>query len=202
MPTKTFYNLPDDKREKLMDAIRSELSCTSVDEVSINKIIRAAGIPRGSFYQYFENKGDMLRHLLSEYRVLLFGHARDSLRNNGGDLFLMLIDIFDFTYSFVMEDHLFFKNLFSDIRIDVGLYAMEAEGSIFQDFTEKIAHYVNKDLLNIQCETDFTNMCDVLLLVTGETFASTFFDMSRYNNMRNQYIAKLEILKRGFKCGF
>jgi len=199
MPTRTFYNLPEDKREKLMDAIRSELSRTPVDEISINKIIHAAEIPRGSFYQYFENKGDMLRYLLSEYRILLFDHAHDSLQNNGGDLFLTLIDIFDFTYSFVMKDHVFFKNIFSDIRIDVGFYERAAEESIFHGFTESVAPYVNKALLNICGEADFANMCDMLLLITGEAFASTFFDTSLHNNMRNKYVAKLEILKRGFK---
>ena len=199
MPTKTFYNLPNDKREKLMDAIRAELLCTHVDEISINRIIHAAEIPRGSFYQYFENKGDMLRYLLSDYRVLLFDHACESLQNNGGDLFQTLIGIFDFTYSFVMEDHIFFKNLFSDIRIDVGFYAREADESIFHGFVEKIATHVNKALLNIRSETDFADMCDMVLLITGEAFASTFFDTSRHDSMRKKYITKLEILKRGFE---
>ena len=198
MPTKTFYNLPSHKREKLISAIHAELACTPVSALSINKIVHAAEIPRGSFYQYFENKDDMLRYLLSDYRVLLFDHANESLRHNDGDLFQTLIDIFDFTYSFVMEDHLFFKNLFSDIRIDIGFYSRESDESIFQGFLEKITPYVNKSLLHIENETDFTDICDILLLVTGEVFATTFFDTSRHDSMREKYITKLELLKHGF----
>ena len=198
MPTKTFYNLPADKREKLMAAICSELSRAPVDEISINKIVRAAEIPRGSFYQYFENKGDMLRYLLLEYRSLLFDCAHESLKSNGGDLFQMLIDIFDFTYVYVMEDHIFFKNLFSDIRIDIGFYTREATESIFQGLMEEIAPDVNKGQLNVQGEADFGNMCDMLLLITGEAFASTFLDTSQQRSTREKYITKLEILKRGF----
>ena len=199
MPTKTFYNLPTDKREKLMNAIRSELSRAPVDEISINKIIHEAEIPRGSFYQYFENKKDMLHYLLSEYRTLLFDHAHDSLQKNNGDLFQMFIDIFDFTYSFVMEDHIFFKNLFSDIRIDIGFYSREATENIFQGFIEKITPFINKEQLRIKTETDFDNICDMLLLITGEAFASTFFDTTHHDDMRSKYIARLVILRRGFE---
>lgn len=198
MPTKTFYNLPEDKREKLMTAIRAEISRAHVDEISINKIIHAAKIPRGSFYQYFENKEDMLHYLLLEYHDLLFACAHKSLNDNDGDLFQMLIDIFDFTYSYVMEDHIFFKNLFSDIRIDVGFYEVEKTENIFDGLKEEITPNVNKEHMNIQSETDFDNMCDMLLLITGEAFASTFFDTTRHDDIRDKYIAKLRILKRGF----
>ena len=199
MPTKTFFNLPDYKREKLMDAIRTELSRTSVDELSINKIIHTAEIPRGSFYQYFENKNDMLFYLLLDYRVTLFDCARESLQNNGGDLFQTLIDIFDFTYSFVMEDHLFFKNLFSDIRIDLGFLARETDESIFQGFTAQLTPYINETLLDIRQANDLENMCDLLLLVTSDAFATTFLNTSQYLEIRSKYIARLELLKRSFE---
>ena len=198
MPTKTFYNLPDYKREKLMNAIRTELSRTSVDELSINKIINTAEIPRGSFYQYFENKNDMLFYLLSDYRVTLYDCALESLQNNGGDLFQTLIDIFDYTYSFVMEDHLFYKNLFSDIRIDLGSFARDTDESIFQGFTAKLTPHINETLLDIREENDLENMCDLLLLVTSDAFASTFLNTSRYLEIRNKYVTKLELLKRSF----
>ena len=201
MPTKTFYNLPECKREKLLEAIRRELSRVPVDEVSINKIIRAAEIPRGSFYQYFENKQDMLYYLLSEYRALLFGCARDSLQRNGGDLFQTMVSIFDFTYSYVVEDHLFFQNLFSDIRIDIGFYTRGARENIFQGLIESIAPEISRAQLNIQCEADFNNMCDILLLITGEAFASTFMDTSQQHSIRENYITRLELLKRGFANG-
>ena len=198
MPTKTFYNLPEDKREKLMAAIRAELSRAPVDEISINKIIHAAEIPRGSFYQYFENKEDMLRYLLADYRVLLFRCAEESLARSGGDLFQTFIDIFDFTYAFVIEDHLFVKNLFADIRMDIGVSARRADDSIFRGFMERIAPLVNKAALNIRDESDFTYMCDMLLLMMAEVFANTFLDTSQHHSIRMKYIAKLEILKRGF----
>ena len=52
MPTNTFFNLPPPKREKLLQAAAAEFTRKPYGEVSINRIIQAAEIPRGSFYQY------------------------------------------------------------------------------------------------------------------------------------------------------
>ena len=51
MPTTTFFNLPPPKREKLLRAAVAEFARRPYGEVSINRIIQAAEIPRGSFYQ-------------------------------------------------------------------------------------------------------------------------------------------------------
>ncbi len=67
MPTSTFFNLPSPKRERLLRAAVSEFVQKPFNEVSINRIIRAAEIPRGSFYQYFEDKTDLFRHILSYF---------------------------------------------------------------------------------------------------------------------------------------
>lgn len=49
MPTSTFYNLPPPKRNKLLRAAVAEFAQKPFDEVSINRIIQAAEIPRGAF---------------------------------------------------------------------------------------------------------------------------------------------------------
>ena len=56
MPTNTFLNLPIEKKKKIMNAAKSEFVEYSFYDASINRIIKNAGISRGSFYMYFENK--------------------------------------------------------------------------------------------------------------------------------------------------
>ena len=51
MPKSTFFRLPEEKRGRLMDAAWAEFTRVSFAEASINRIIRSAQIPRGSFYQ-------------------------------------------------------------------------------------------------------------------------------------------------------
>ncbi len=67
MPTSTHFNLPPPKRERLLRAAVGEFVQKPFNEVSINRIIRAAEIPRGSFYQYFEDKTDLFHHILAHF---------------------------------------------------------------------------------------------------------------------------------------
>ena len=53
MPSQTFQNLSEEKKQRIFGAIYSELLRVPFPEMSINQIIKNAGIPRGSFYQYF-----------------------------------------------------------------------------------------------------------------------------------------------------
>lgn len=200
MPTKTFFNLSDGKREKLMEAIRSEFARVPFEDISINRIIHMAEIPRGSFYQYFDDKHDMLRYLLSDYRRIMLDNARGSLKESSGDLFQMFLDIYDFTYSFVMQvsGNSFFKNLFADIRINIDFYASHTEEDSLDGFIEELLPYAKTEMLDIRDNTDIENMLSVLLTVTGEALARTFFDLPRHEDTRGQYIARLGLLKRGF----
>ena len=200
MPTKTFFNLPEEKRKKLLDAIHEEFSRVPFDEVSINQIIRIAGIPRGSFYQYFEDKRDMLQYLMADYRKMFKSHALISLAHNGGDLFQMFLDIFDFTYAFVTEEknNAFFKNVFSDIRVNTSFLRQQADGATLGGFAAELLSHIDTASLDIRSEADFGNMLGILLPLTGEAFATAFFDISNYEHVRTRYAARLELLKRGF----
>lgn len=72
MPTQTFYNLPDDKKNRIMDAITDELGLHAYEHVNIQNIIKQAKISRGSFYQYFEDKDDLFDYFLEQIKLLKF----------------------------------------------------------------------------------------------------------------------------------
>lgn len=59
MPKTTFFHLSEEKQSRLLNAAKNEFSRTSLKEASIANIVKLAEIPRGSFYQYFENKEDL-----------------------------------------------------------------------------------------------------------------------------------------------
>jgi AcrR family transcriptional regulator len=72
MPSQTFFNLPDDKKNRIIDAITDELGLHTYEHINIQNIIKQAKIPRGSFYQYFEDKDDMYDFFLSHIKNLKF----------------------------------------------------------------------------------------------------------------------------------
>lgn len=54
-----LFNLPQDKRNLIISAAMNEFSKASYNASSINKICMVSNIPKGSFYQYFEDKLDL-----------------------------------------------------------------------------------------------------------------------------------------------
>jgi TetR/AcrR family transcriptional regulator len=66
VPKETFHNLSDEKKRTIFDAAVQEFSTRRFSEASINQIIKTAGISRGSFYQYFNDKEDLYLYMLEQ----------------------------------------------------------------------------------------------------------------------------------------
>ncbi len=64
MPKPTLFNLPEQKRRLILQAAIDEFAEYGFENASINRIVARSDIAKGSFYQYFENKEDIFRHLL------------------------------------------------------------------------------------------------------------------------------------------
>ncbi len=66
MPKDTFFNLNEAKKLKIVRAAIDEFEKSHYSNVTIDRIVQAAEIPKGSFYQYFENKDDLYIYLFTE----------------------------------------------------------------------------------------------------------------------------------------
>ncbi|MEZ4837200.1 MAG: TetR/AcrR family transcriptional regulator [Caldilineaceae bacterium] len=64
MPKPTFFNLPEDKKSLILGVAIEEFIAQGFDGASISQMVQRAGIAKGSFYQYFEDKQDLFDHLL------------------------------------------------------------------------------------------------------------------------------------------
>lgn len=90
MPKQTFYKLPQEKQERILAAAKREFTHVRYDDASINQIVREAGIPRGSFYQYFEDKQDIFLYFLKDYRKEILSGFSECVRNLSGNFFAAL----------------------------------------------------------------------------------------------------------------
>ncbi len=95
MPTDTFYNLKQDKKQRIIDATLKELSTHPYEHVNLANIIRDSDIARGSFYQYFIDKDDLYM-----YFITYISEIKQSLYK----------DIFDLTTEITFLDR--FKKLY------------------------------------------------------------------------------------------
>ena len=82
MPTSTFFALPEERRRRLVDEAIREFSERSYNEASLSQIAQRSRIAKGSFYQYFTDKLDLYRWLVTEEAPR---HRRDFVGEPGSD---------------------------------------------------------------------------------------------------------------------
>jgi AcrR family transcriptional regulator len=174
MPKKTFYNLPQEKQERILNAAINEFSSYPFKSASINRLIKEANIPRGSFYQYFDNKKDIYLYLFEHMTSVKMSYLGDDINNPRDlpfvDLFEILIEkglrfvkdnikLAKITgYLLMNKDDLYNEIMKSNIDIAIGYYANyidadKAKGIIRQDVdTYSLARLIST--LSIQSSTD------------------------------------------------
>lgn len=80
MPKQTFHNLPVSKQKAIIDAAIVQFGRRPFEYANISEIIRAAGISRGSFYQYFTDKEDLFKtvlDLIGKIKTAYYGNLFD-----------------------------------------------------------------------------------------------------------------------------
>ena len=65
MPKDAFYKISEEKKNIIIKAALNEFGSRSYNESSLNNIVKSTKIPKGSFYQYFEDKLDMYKYTLN-----------------------------------------------------------------------------------------------------------------------------------------
>lgn len=93
MIKQTFYNLPKTKRERIYQAIKTEFDRVPLDKISINSIIKEANISRGSFYQYFDDKGDLYDIFADRVMDSIKECFTNTLVKYKGDLFATMEEV-------------------------------------------------------------------------------------------------------------
>ncbi|HHY26321.1 MAG TPA: TetR/AcrR family transcriptional regulator [Desulfitobacterium dehalogenans] len=107
MPTQTFFNLPEEKRNRIIEAAIQEFAAYAFDQASIARIIEQAGIPRGSFYQYFKNLKDLYKYIFNivvEKKLHYFDAKVPDLHGDGFEFFSTLQRLFAVGLEFA-QDH-------------------------------------------------------------------------------------------------
>lgn len=107
MPTQTFFNLPEEKKNRIIRAAIQEFASYSFDQASIAHIIENAGIPRGSFYQYFNNLKDVYKYIINlagEQKIKYFQETVPQFEGKGFNFFSALRDLCTAGFQFAAEN--------------------------------------------------------------------------------------------------
>ena len=165
MIKQTYYNLPADKRDRIMKAVVKETESKAYDKISINKIVKDAGISRGSFYQYFDDKWDLLILMLKDFYIKLSRECINALESNGGDIFAASESVFRFVigeyYSEKYGSAL--KTIFLHSNVNtIEFLKRKRDNDCEKSLLEEIKELINRDMYHIECETSIEYIITIL----------------------------------------
>jgi len=200
MPTDVFYRLTPVKQQHIIDAIKDEITRVPFEEFSIYNVVRSCGISRGSFYQYFSNKEDIMIYLLSAYNRSVLDRFMQSLKENQGDLFTGLEDGYRFVVrmlcykeSKAYRQHLFcnadfYEKLWRDHDFSVEKYPALLEALELIDIQKlKVDGREELKILIEICMASVTRECITLLMTNcTEQMACESFQ-KKLNLLRKAY---------------
>lgn len=195
MPTSTFFNLPPPKREKLIHAAVAEFARKPYGEVSINRIIQAAEIPRGSFYQYFADKTDLFRYVLRGYDDLLEAAVMQSLERSGGRPLDIPLALYDLVLYYVGEHWAQFELFMGILQKNMGMDAGQLLS--LPDIVLKVMDRADwRGLEHLEGDERLALM-DLLFTATGHALMPVFCEKLSGEESRRRLVLKLTIIRRG-----
>ena len=200
MPKQTFIKLPIDKKETLIHAAKKEFSRVPLFEASIANIVKEAGIPRGSFYQYFEDKEDLYYFLLDEYSQRLNKRFVSILKKQNGDLMEAFIESFEMMLTNLqsIESRQFFRHAFLNMNYkSENTLTPEVNQEQLKTRLAEVVALVDHDKLNITDEMELIHVLKIMKAVTFQNLIQVFAkDLSIEDSLRN-YTLEVNLLKKG-----
>lgn len=197
MPTSTFFNLPVSKRERLLDAAVAEFAQKPFDAVSINRIIHAAGIPRGSFYQYFEDKTDLFRYVLHGYVSQVERVVEQSLERCGGCPLELPLTLYDQIISHIPESQGEFAQFLGILRQNIGMDLGQLLS--LPEIMGLVLERADWGGLALEGRTEQLALLDLLLSSTGQALVAVGCGKLGAAEGRERLAVKAALIRRGIE---
>jgi len=200
MPTGTFFRLPEEKRARLTEAAWREFERTRFSDTSINRIIQDADIPRGSFYQYFEDKEELFAYLVSDIKDYFMEMCIRAIEAVEGDVFALP--------SYIL-DHILLPDGGIDpmvercarvMRINPGMdfdQLLPQRAEVQGEFHSALLQRADLSALRRGDGEFVDRLLELLIHLTGGAVAEVLSGVDSRDNVRSALMMDIDIVKYG-----
>jgi AcrR family transcriptional regulator len=213
MPKETFFNLPDDKRQAILDLAIDEFAAHDYKNASISRIVERAGIAKGSFYQYFADKKDLYLYLIDlamQEKRAFMSQTRTPQPDMGVFAFIrwLLHTGVDFQFSNPKLARIGYRALYDDVPLPDETQALIKQGSLAY-FRQLVAGGMARGELDPALDPDvaafvfsavFTELGNYILdrlNTTAERMAEGDLSVMAAGESQSAFDAVMAILQRG-----
>jgi AcrR family transcriptional regulator len=164
-------------------------------EVSINRIIQGAEIPRGSFYQYFADKTDLFRYVLRGCDNMLEEAIMKSLAACGGRPLEIPLALYDLVLDYIRENWAQFELFMGILQKNMGMDA----GQLLS-LPEMVLKVINqadwRGLEHLEADERLAVM-DLLFSAAGHALMAVFCEKLSSEESRRRLAIKTAVIQRG-----
>ena len=181
MPTNTFFNLPEEKKNKILKSANKEFARVPLEQASIKNIVEDAEIARGSFYQYFEDKQDLFDYLMTLKIGNMQKNLLDMIERENGNIINIFINVYDHLIQVgkLRKNNKFFRQIFENVKTSDNLM------------------FIKKDVTRNKIEeTLYELVIEMLFAITRRRIVASL-KYKDLNEARNDYLKEIEFLKSG-----
>lgn len=203
MPTGTFFNLPEEKRERLIQGAMEEFVQVPLYKASVSNIILNAGISRGSFYQYFEDINDLYYYLVGLFQQNTRRLLRKSLREKKGD-FVEGWALFGNKYiRSILKDKKvgFYKNMYLNMNYKlnrkVNAFLVNVEETSDEKPYQDIVKEIDLNTLRINDESEVNDILNFCLNMMNQTIIESFYMNWSTEETQNKFMTRLDWIAEG-----
>ncbi|MGS0971780.1 MAG: TetR family transcriptional regulator [Candidatus Izemoplasmataceae bacterium] len=196
MPKDTFFHLDDEKRKKIMKAAKDEFTQNELHKSRVSNIIKKAGIPRGSFYQYFEDLTDLYYYVIND--------SFDSLEEMGKKYSEFTNDVFEYALLSFMYDyegfvhdkrHQFMRNVVKSISSDKRYIKNFVNRRI--DYIEYVLSHMDLANVRLKDHNDLIRMYQLIQDVKRNVIQKAIIENKSKEEAYDDFKWHLDILKYG-----
>lgn len=199
MPKQRFYNLPIEKRERILNSAIEEFSRVPVNDISINKIVKGANISRGSFYQYFENKNDLIHEIMSSYKDIILDNIKNHLIKKDIDVFELSIEIVEQTITFMNKENnqkLCFY-VFDNMKNNEDFFHEVIGVEELNNVIDMLISLVDISTFKYSNRTDIINVFNIISAIGCKTIMKVIKQPQNKSTFMEEFKRQLMIIKTG-----
>lgn len=201
MPKSTFFKISEEKQKRILEAAKNEFSNVPYSRVSINKIIKNAEIPRGSFYQYFDGKEDLFELLIHEHLSMILNGLVGEIKRFNGDIFACIQHHIDKIVECGCGDskrHI--KMLFADYQTFEIIWRNVMKEGCGSTEAGSVLGCIDTTILNVKDKEELAHLIDLLGMIIRDSMCRLFLEGEKHSEeeIKKNIHAKVDSLKKHY----